>query len=185
MGIGDSITLVSCLAGLVTALPALLVMMNLIFPRTTGAAALRLHRGMILPFFVGLFPVIFFGVPATILISLGSVFQFFGIIAYLLLFLWAFTGLAALARLLGMRLGDLTNRPENIFLETIAGGFVLTLTIAFPLVGWFVVFPLGVVIGVGATIIVMLNRSVARQFSIPKRDFAETLAEPVSHEYAG
>jgi hypothetical protein len=35
MGIGDSITLVSCLAGLMIALPALLIFLSLAFQRAT------------------------------------------------------------------------------------------------------------------------------------------------------
>ena len=34
MGIGDSITLVSCLAGFMAALPAFLIFLNVIFSRT-------------------------------------------------------------------------------------------------------------------------------------------------------
>jgi hypothetical protein len=44
MGIGDSITLISCLAGLMLALPALLIFLSLVFHETTYHTALRLNR---------------------------------------------------------------------------------------------------------------------------------------------
>jgi hypothetical protein len=152
MGIGDSITMVSCLAGLMVALPALLVFLSIIFSRTTLLASLRLRQGVILPFCVG-FPIFGIGVPAAILTSLGSVFQLCGSIAFLLLFLWGFVGLASVSRMMGSQLGEQTGLPDNVVLETASGATLLSFAIAFPIVGWLLVFPLALVAGVGATVL--------------------------------
>ena len=44
MAIGDAIMFTGCLAGLMVALPALLIFLNLMFTRTTFSAAQRLHE---------------------------------------------------------------------------------------------------------------------------------------------
>lgn len=161
MGIGDSVTVVACLAGLMLATPALLTVMNLFFNRITTKAAYRLHRGVVVPFFVGLIPIIFIGIPAALLLSIGSVAQFLGSVAFLFLFTMAFSGMASLARMLGARLGELSRQPENPFLETLIGTFMLTFAIAFPLIGWFVLLPISMVIGLGA-ILMTFFRSMPR-----------------------
>jgi hypothetical protein len=158
MGIGDSITLVGCLAGMMLALPALLVLLAVVFGRNTRVAALRLRKGVILPFGVGLVPILGIGIPAAILLSLGSVFQLCGTIAFLLLFLWGFVGLSAISRMMGMQITDQTNLPENVVIETATGAVILSLAIAFPLVGWMMIFPLGLAIGMGGTVLAFLYR---------------------------
>jgi hypothetical protein len=163
MGIGDSITLISCLAGLMLALPALLIFLSLVFHETTYHTALRLNRGAILPFFTGLLPVIFLGGPTVGLISLGSVFQFFGVIFLLVLLLWAFTGLAAIGRLVGMRMGQVAGQGENVFFEVTVGALTLSFALAFPLIGWLLLLPFALIIGLGATILARFNRRRYRQ----------------------
>jgi uncharacterized BrkB/YihY/UPF0761 family membrane protein len=141
MGIGDSITLVSCLAGIMAALPAFLIFLNVIFSRTTYRAARRLERGAILPFFAGLVPAIFIGVPVVGLISLGSVSQLLGVLGLLALLLWAFTGLAAVGRLAGERSRAYTDQPERPLVEIVLGSVALSFSIAFPIIGWLLVLP--------------------------------------------
>jgi hypothetical protein len=153
MGIGDSIALVSCLAGLMVALPALLVFLGVIFSRTTLLASLRLRQGVILPFCVGLVPIFGIGVPAALLALLGSIFQLCGSITFLLLFLWGFVGLASVSRMVGIQLSEQTGMPNNVVLETASGATLLSFAIAFPLIGWLMVFPLVLVAGVGATVL--------------------------------
>ena len=177
MGIGDSLTLVSCLAGLMVALPALLIFNSLMFSQTTYYAALRLNRGAITPFFVGLIPAILLGGLTGIMISLGSIFQLLGVIGLLALLLWAFTGLAAIARLVGMRLGGVVGHDENPFFEITVGAFTLSFALAFPLIGWLLLLPFGLIIGLGATI---LGRRARRRdeshVHIPEPTFNETVA---------
>lgn len=158
MGIGDSITLVSCLAGLMAALPAFLVFLNLVFSRTTYRASRRLDKGAILPFFVGLIPAIFLGVPVVGMISMGSVFQLLGVLGLLALLMWAFTGLAAIARLAGGRISSFTDQPDRPLAEIVVGSVVLSFAIAFPLIGWLLILPFGLIVGTGATILSRFTR---------------------------
>lgn len=181
MGIGDSITLVSCLAGLMLALPAFLIFNSLMFSQTTYYAAQRLQRGAITPFFVGLGLAVAVGLPTALMVSLGSIFQFFGVIAALAAFLWAFTGLAAIARLVGMRLGALADRDENVFFETTVGAVVLSFALAFPLIGWLLLLPFGLIIGLGATLLGRRERrrleAEAEAHAVP---WPQTINEPAT-----
>lgn len=153
MGIGDSIMIASCLAGLMAALPALLLFLNLAFPRTTARAARRLRHGAVTPFFVGLVPVVVLGGPVVGMLALGSVFQLIGVLALLGLFLWAFTGLAGLARLLGERLFGAEHAAARPLVAGAAGAAVLSFALAFPLLGWLLLLPFGLIAGLGATIL--------------------------------
>ncbi len=181
MGIGDSITLVSCLAGFMAALPAFLIFLNLIFAKTTVRAARRLERGAILPFFVGLVPAIFIGVPVVGLISLGSIFQLLGVLGLLALLLWAFTGLAAIGRMAGGRISAFAERDERPLVEIVLGSVVLSFTIAFPIIGWLLVLPFGLLIGTGATILSRFSRIERRQAAraVVPADSSMFDAEPV------
>ncbi|PJF41756.1 MAG: hypothetical protein D6737_10755 [Chloroflexi bacterium] len=181
MGIGDAIVLVGCLAGLVAALPALFIFLNLIFGKTTRGAAQRLQRGTLVPFFAGLVPAVILVAIATALISLGSIFQLIGFIMYLWLLTWGFTGLAAISRMIGAKLSGLTERDENPLLEQVVGAVVLTLAIAFPLVGWFVVLPLGLIVGTGATLLARFRRGEQREVvHAPVEQF--TFDDTVAHQ---
>lgn len=148
MSIGQSIFFVSCLAGIMLALPALLALISLVFHRTLDRTAARLERGWILPFFIGGVPLVMVGFAGTLFLSLGSIAQLLGTIIWLMLLTWGFAGLAGVARLLGSYVTF--GKNSSVLLETLIGGLVLAFAIAFPLVGWFVIFPMGVILGTGA-----------------------------------
>ena len=153
MGIGDSMTLVACLAGTMVALPALLVFLNLVMGSMTYNAAHRLHKGVITPLIFGVIAIALVAFPASALISLGSLPQLIGTLLYLFLLTWGFTGMAAFARMLGGRLGLLAEAEHSHLTETLIGTAVLSFAVAFPLIGWLVVLPLSFVMGIGATIV--------------------------------
>lgn len=139
-------------------LPALMLVLGLTFDRTSEYAAQRLQEGIILPLVIGLIPVLLIGIPSTIFLSLGSVFQLCGSIAYLALFMWAFLSLSSVGRTFGMKLSQLNGRAGHPLYEMLLGTVVLTLAIAFPIWGWFVIFPVAAVVGIGATVLVSFKR---------------------------
>jgi len=177
MGIGDSILFISCLGGLMFALPALLIFLNLGFYETSTRAATRLAKGAIVPFFVGLIPIIFIGAPAALLLSIGSFMQACGTIFMMVISLWAFWGLAVVARLIGMRIAWMNKRDENALVESISGAFALSFAIAFPVIGWFIVLPFGLVIGMGAIVMTMFGR-FTRIFSGNPRPAPQPIVNP-------
>jgi len=152
MGIGDAITLVGCLAGMMFALPALMIFLSMSFDQITWNGARRLDQGFMLPLVVGVVAVIVVGFPASALISLGSIFQLVGVLMVLGLLTWAFAGLAGLARLIGVR-AMANNETWPAYTQIVIGSFVLTFAVAFPLIGWLVILPIGLLAGLGATIL--------------------------------
>ena len=173
MGIGDIIGLVSFIFGMIIAYPALLIMLNVFFTGTTTKAAYRLHRGMKLPLFVGLVIAVIGGFVVLTLLSAGSVLQFIGVILYLLLSFWGTIGIAGMARVCGERLAELDHRDPAPLFKLLSGGAVLTLSFAFPLVGWFILIPLATVIGLGAATLSLFTR-------IPKDESLETVIQATS-----
>lgn len=173
MGIGDIIGLVSFSFGMIIAYPALLMLLNILFAGTTSKAAYRLHRGMRLPFFVGLIIAIVGGFIVLNLLSAGSVLQFLGVILYLVLAFWGTLGIASMARVCGERLSELDHRDPAPLFRLLSGGAMLTLSFAFPLIGWFILIPLGTVIGLGAATMSLFTR-------IPKDEIAETMVQAIS-----
>lgn len=158
MGIGDIIGFVSAGIGMIIAYPALLMLLNILFGKTTSRVAHRLDKGMKGSFFVGLIIVAPAAFLIFALISAGSVFQFIGFILYLLLSFWGTIGNAALARVFGMRLTDIGDDERSTLYQMLSGGFVLTLSFAFPLVGWFVVMPIMTCIGIGSMTMNLFSR---------------------------
>lgn len=158
MGIGDILAAISIALGMIFAYPALLILVNLLFNNTTIRVAERLERGMKLPFFVGLIIVVIGGIAVVTLVSAGSVLQLIGFILYLLLSFWGTIGNAALARVFGMRLNDISKRETSSLYQMLSGGFVITLSFAFPLIGWFVLMPIVSVITIGAMTLNLFSR---------------------------
>ncbi len=174
MGIGDAIMVTSCLAGLMLALPAMLVFMNLALLSVSDRATYRLSRGGIIPFFAGLGVILLVGVPAALLMAAGSIFQFFGSLSMLCLLFWGFMGLAVVARLVGQRLTALYEREESPLSQTVAGSLVLSFSVAFPLIGWIIIFPFSLLVGLGAVTGVMLGGLWRRFFGSEAPTMAST-----------
>jgi hypothetical protein len=160
MSIGDSITLVSCLAGLMVALPGLMVCLTMIFNRTTERAATRLSSGVIAPFFAGLIPLMVVGYVGFVLVAMGSILQLLGTVIILVLLAWGFAGMGVVGRLIGLKLTEATKQNHQPFHQSVIGAVILTFAIAFPLVGWFLVLPVSWIVGGGGIVLALLNRRV-------------------------
>jgi hypothetical protein len=158
MGIGDILALVSFIFGMIVAYPALLIFLSILFANTTAKAAYRLNRGIKLPFFVGLIIMIGGGFLVVFLLSAGSVLQFLGVVLYLILAFWGTIGLAGLAQVFGERLAEMGDKDPSPLYKMLSGGATLSLSFAFPLIGWFVLIPVGTAIGLGAATLSLFTR---------------------------
>ncbi|MGJ3240112.1 MAG: hypothetical protein ACFE0Q_15505 [Anaerolineae bacterium] len=159
MGIGDIIAAVSIVIGMLIAYPALLIVLNMLFNRTTTRVAERLDGGMKSSFVVGAIVVGVGGVGIFVLLSAGSVLQLIGFILYLLLSFWGTVGNAALIRVFGQRLATMDDRQPSPLTKLLWGGFALTLSFAFPLIGWFVLMPIISVMTIGAMTLNLFGRA--------------------------
>lgn len=188
MGIGDNILLVSCLAGVMLALPSLLIFLNIALIGTSNRATSRLDHGGCVPFAVGIAVALFMGIPAAILLSIGSVPQAIGAVMSLLLLFFGFVGLAVVARLVGKRLVTLYEREESPLVQTVAGSLILSFSIAFPLLGWFIILPFSLITGLGAVIIALFagfgsNFRRSEPETAPKPGPIPAPAAPVAYNY--
>lgn len=157
MGIGDTIMLTACLAGFMVAMPALFIFLNLALLGTSDKATARLNRGGCIPFFAGLAAIVACGAPAAILISFGSIFQAVGSIIILALLFFGFMGLSVVSRLVGQRLVAMYDTDGSPLVQTISGAIILSFSIAFPLLGWFIILPFSLITGFGAVLLVFVS----------------------------
>lgn len=183
MGIGDTILVTSCLAGFMLAMPALFIFLNLALLGTSDRATIRLNRGGCIPFFAGLAALFACGFPAAILVSIGSFAQAIGGIVILALLFFGFMGLSVVARLVGQRLVAMYDTESSPLVQTIAGSIILSFSIAFPLLGWFIILPFSLVTGFGAVLIVLGSGLGSIFFSKPPQPIQPPPA-PV-YEYEG
>lgn len=185
MAIGDVILTVSCLVGFMAALPALLIFLNVAFVGTSDRAATRLAKGGIVPFFIGLGMTLLIGGPSVLLLATGSFFQFCGSITLLAFFFFGFMGLASVSRLVGYRVTELNEREASPLIQALAGALVLSFGIAFPLLGWLIVFPFSLIIGIGAVVLAMINRILGREDDSPTLQTLrpEFYHQPPSEQY--
>lgn len=101
----------------------------------------------------------FIGIPITavavvIVIVVGklpaSFGQIGGVLAFSALFLYAQIGVSGLATHIGNRLPSLADK-DKVWRPTLRGSIILALSWLLPLVGWFLIIPVSVIQGAGAT----------------------------------
>jgi hypothetical protein len=153
----DTMAIFLVILGLLLALPATWLLSVGLWPRLVFDATRRCGSGLIRPFLVG-FPlaavltvtVILLkqipGAPGTML-SIGS--------ACLFIFL-SQIGVAGLATCIGERLPQ--GYGGKTWRDTLRGGIVLELPFLLPVLGWFILLPTAMIIGLGATAISLLAR---------------------------
>lgn len=185
MGIGDTILVTACLGGFMLAMPALFIFLNLALLGTSDRATSRLNRGGCIPFFVGLATLAACGVPASILLSIGSFAQAIGGIVWLLLLFFGFMGLAVVSRLVGQRLVAMYEPNGSPLVQTIAGSIILSFSIAFPLLGWFIILPFSLITGFGAVLLVLGAGSSAMLFKKPPQPVIYPQPAPQPPAYEG
>ena len=158
--------------------PGLLTGYWLLFPGVTERARRRVERTPGRSFLLGVFAFGLLAVPIIILLALPvAPLQALGWFSILLAFAFIGFGGAGLAAAMASRFvghnGALTG-PQFV-----RGALALTLAIGFPLVGWFVLLPVLIITGLGATIFAVLRwqpgpKTIAPTAPVPTR---ETLAE--------
>ncbi|MEW5868999.1 MAG: hypothetical protein AB1894_06960 [Chloroflexota bacterium] len=160
------------------AYPGLLTAWWLLFPNFIQRTSLRLERTPWACFWLGLGLVLVSMIPAAILISLPfGPAKLLGFILVALVLSLSSLGAAGLAMHMG---AALDRRRGSSFSEAgvfLRGTLALELAAAFPLIGWFLVFPLSTITALGAAIF-----SLLRWMPAEKRQTAP--AEPSAGESA-
>ena len=150
MLMADTMSIFFVILGMLLAFPGLWLLCRGLWPDTVDNAAARCGKGLWSSFLVGvlitvvmvLLTVILFKIPA----SFGKVA---GISLVCLYMVHAHAGVAGLASAIGRRLTSPVDE-ERPWRSTLRGGVVLELTYLLPILGWFGILPLSIIIGSGA-----------------------------------
>lgn len=137
------------------ALVALLVLCDAMLPGTLARTRQTLGAMPGRSFLVGLVNAAFFGVLGAALLAPGGGIALIGIAIITLLIACIAVGLAAAARIVGVRLRPAASDPLR---QLLVGATVLVLAASVPLVGWFVVLPFAGFSSFGALLITLVQR---------------------------
>jgi len=161
MLMADTMAIFFVILGVLLAFPGLWLLCRGLWPQTVANAAAVCQTGLLKPFFAGL-PLtgltIFvaaavgnFGPPGKI--GASAIICFYLMIAN--------CGVAGLVTAIGERLPSRIDAGQS-WRVTLRGGIVLELAYLLPILGWFVILPVSVTIGCGASLIALFRNLVAR-----------------------
>ncbi len=138
------------------AFPSMLTAWWLLFPSIVTRAQTRVEKTPMQTFWMGLAVVVAVTIPIVILLALPfGPAKFFGWILLAASLAFSTIGSAGISAHLGARLTNQSNlSPLNGFIR---GAVLLELTAFFPVLGWFFIWPLLIIMAFGATGFAFLN----------------------------
>lgn len=158
MLMADTMSIFFVILGMMLALPGLWLLCRGLWPEAVAAATDRCHKRLWSSFLVGLPITILMVAATTILFSvLGPVGKIAGVGLVSLYMLQAHTGVSGLATAIGRRLATPLDE-QRPWRSTLRGGVVLELAYLLPILGWFVILPVSIVIGSGAANLGLLSK---------------------------
>jgi hypothetical protein len=153
MMLADTMAIFFVVIGLLLAFPGLWLTCRGLWPAVVETGSLVCEKSLWRPFFLGLpitgFVVFLFSILSS---KKGGPGEFLALVMLSIFVFYTFLGTAGLANLIGRRL----NSPWDFarpWLPVLCGGIVLELAYLFPIVGWFLILPVTLVIGCGAATI--------------------------------
>lgn len=165
------------LIGMLVSLPALLVALNLLFPKASTHAAIRLQQTPVKSFLFGI-PItsaFLLWIAITSNVPLGAVKATAFIAAFVGMGVGT-VGAAGLTRILAERLSFLS--PESSRLtHLVRGGLVFELACLFPIVGWFLFAPITGIALIGAGAFALLGWIPRARVSLDD----STMVQPAPH----
>jgi hypothetical protein len=162
MLMADTMAIFFIILGFMLAFPGLWLLCRGLWPAMVNQAAARSNHGLWISFLVGLPPTAIVAFGVAILFNLGPVAKVLAIALFCVYMVYAHTGVAGLATSVGQRLASRVDE-EQPWRATLRGGIVLELTYLLPILGWFVILPVSIVVGCGAATrsIFKLNRALS------------------------
>lgn len=157
MYMGDVFAIFGTLLAVGIALPGLLLAWSLLFPALVARSGARLAATPWRCLAAGLAGLLLLLPPGVLLLGQAAgPAQLLGWAGIALLLTGASLGAAGLAGLMGARLHGAGAEwtPGNL----LRGAIALELAAAFPLIGWFVVMPIGAICALGAALLALLRR---------------------------
>jgi hypothetical protein len=172
MTIADVLAVLVGLIVLAVGFPALVTFLNLLFPSATSRIAERLVEHPVRSFAIGLVTTILLIVVASVSGNvLAGPGKLAGVIVLLSGLSMAALGATGLAVCIARRIED---RRSDIgaFRGLIAGAIVLEFSCALPVLGWFVVLPVTLLVALGAAVTGLLSPVRSPLATIPASDVA-------------
>jgi hypothetical protein len=158
MLMADTMSIFFVILGMMLALPGLWLLCRGLWPETVAAAADRCDKRLWSSFLAGV-PITIMMIVVTVLLFnvLGPVGKIAGLGVVCLYMLQAHTGVAGLATSIGRRLAT-PHDQQRPWRSTLRGGVVLELAYLLPILGWFVILPVSIIIGAGAANLSLLSK---------------------------
>jgi hypothetical protein len=176
MLMADTMAIFFVVLGIMLAFPGLWLLCRGLWPGRVADAAATCSKGLVKPFLVGvpvtLAMILFAGIFTRFLGSPGKLIAGAIVCAYLLL---ASAGVSGFVTCIGQRLAS-PGDAERPWKATLRGGVILELSYLLPILGWFVILPISVIVGCGAALLSLLNfnRGAARELSLPRVERVNT-----------
>ena len=153
MLMADTMAIFFVILGVMLAFPGLWLLSRGLWPERVSDAAATCSKGLIKPFLVGL-PLTGATILAVVLLSnvlgpMGKLAAVGLVCCYMVL---AHAGIAGFATCIGERLASPAD-IERPWKATLRGGIVLELSFLLPILGWFVILPVSIIIGCGSAIL--------------------------------
>lgn len=157
MLMADTMAIFFVVLGFLLAFPGLWLLCRGLWPDRVAASAARCKKGLFKPFLVGL-PITIFFVVLSVGLNKGAGVpgKIAAIIVFSVFLIQAHTGVAGLATCIGERLKSPDDR-ERPWRATLRGGIALELTYLLPVLGWFFILPVSLIIGSGASALSMFR----------------------------
>ncbi|HSU67722.1 MAG TPA: hypothetical protein VLJ39_12680 [Tepidisphaeraceae bacterium] len=151
MLLGDTLAIALSVIGFLLSLQGLWLVCRAMFPRRVERAAEKSRRNALACFFLGLPITGFVALIGAVLARRGGMpGQLTAWVIVSLFIMYAGTGLSGFVTFLGERLASPAD-AQRPWKSTIRGGVALQLAYLLPVIGWFVLLPASLILGVGAT----------------------------------
>ncbi len=158
--LGSTLFVTSLLVGLFVSMTAYFLLVRAVWPRFAERVTLRWQQHPVRSFFLGLpIGVVLFGASAGLLNLPGGA-KGIGFVAASLTAGFTLAGMSGLAGRIGAGLAK-PNDEGSEWRQTLRGGVVLVISCLMPLLGWFLIFPIALVGGVGAAAQALFSKSKA------------------------
>jgi hypothetical protein len=147
----DTMAIFFVVVGVLIAFPSLWLLCAALCPDFVQRNVSAIEHGFLKSFLIGI-PVVVASVILTGIIGKlpASFGQIGGILTFSLVMLFAQAGVAGVATLVGRRLKSPVD-VERPWKATLRGGIVLVLSYLLPIVGWFLILPVSIIVGAGSS----------------------------------
>ena len=179
MRMADVAAIFGTLLALGIAFPGLLTTLWLLFPKSVERAKTRLELHPFRCFWAGLFVGGVVGLPALALLNVPGLGQFMGAVLIILALTFSAIGAAGMVVRLAERFETLSQTRMVGAGSFVCAAVALELGAIFPVLGWFVVMPLLIIMSLGASVLSLSRRRLKFDRTDPAPALGSTVLQQV------